>query len=44
MMENALKDLCKDDLGLAILATLYQVLFLTLILLKALSFNIIKKD
>ena len=43
MMENALKDLCKDDLGLAILATLYQVLFLTLILLKALSFISLKK-
>ena len=34
----------EDDLRLAILTNLIQVLFLILILFKTLSFNIIKKD
>ena len=39
-MENALKGLGEDGLGLAILTTLFRVLFLVLILFKTLSFNI----
>ena len=42
-MENALKGLDEDDLGLAILTTLFKVLFLISTLFKTLSFNIIKK-
>ena len=43
-MENAIKDMGKDNLGLAILTTLFRVLFLILILFKTFSFDIIKKD
>ena len=43
-MENAIKDMGKDNLGLAILTTLLRVLFLILILFKTFSFDIIKKD
>ena len=43
-MQNALKGLGEGDLGLAMLATLFRVLFLILILFKTLSFNTIKKD
>ena len=44
MMENILKGLEEDYLGLTIWTTLFRVLFLTLLLFKRLSFNIIKKD
>ena len=40
-MENALK--AQDDIGLTVLTTLFQILFLILILFKRLTFNITKK-
>ena len=43
-MENAIKDLAKDNLRLAILTTLFRVLFLMSILFKTFSFNISKKE
>ena len=42
-MENVLKGLGEDDLGLGVLTLLFRVLYLILILFKTLSFNIIKK-
>ena len=43
-MENAIKDLAKDNLRLAILTTLFRVLFLMSILFKTFGFNIRKKN
>ena len=43
-MENPIKDLAKDNLRLAILTTLFRVLFLMSILFKTFSFNISKKE
>ena len=42
-MKNTLKGVCEDNLGPAILTTLFRVLVLILIVFKTLSFNIIKK-
>ena len=44
-MENVLKGPGEDDLGFTVLKTLFQVLFLILILfILTLGFNFIKKD
>ena len=43
-MENTLKGLGEDDSELAILTTLFRVLFLISTLFKTHNFNIIKKD
>ena len=44
IMEHTLKGLGEDDLKLAILTTLFRVLFLISTLFKTHNFNIIKKD